>query len=87
MAHNGRPLLRPHIDAYRRALDEARGDLSVMNFQHECRLADLLRQLDEVRAELDALKDAVRRRVAAERELANLRALREAERDPTMRLH
>ena len=80
---NARRLLQPHIDAYRRALAEAKADLSVMNFQHQCRQADLLRQVEELRGELEALKDIVRRRVAAERELANLRALRAAERDPT----
>ena len=82
-----RRLLRPHLDGYRRALNQARGELAQLSFEHACRAADLARQLDQVREELAALKDAIRRRVAAERELANLRALREAERDPTMRLH
>jgi hypothetical protein len=76
---NGRRLLRPHIDAYRRALAECRADLAVLHFQSQCRAADLAQQLDQVRQELATLKDVVRRRVAAEAELANLRTLRDAE--------
>jgi hypothetical protein len=76
-----RRLLRPHIDAYRAALAECRADLAQMNFRHQCALADLHRELDETRAAFEELKAAVRHRVAAERELTNLRTLRDAERD------
>jgi len=82
-----RRLLRPHLDAYRRALDEAKTDLSVLNFQHACRTADLLRQVEELRAELEALKDIVRRRVAAEQELSHLRQLRDAQPELGQRLN
>jgi hypothetical protein len=76
---NSRRLLRPHIDAYRAALNEARGDLAQLSFEHACRTADLVRQVDALRSELATLKDVVRRRIEAERELADLRALRDAE--------
>jgi len=90
---NGRRLLRPHIDAYRAALAEAKADLSVMNFRHECRIADLLRQLDEVRAAFEELRAAVLARQNAEHELAALHREREiaraqaAERDPCQPLN
>jgi hypothetical protein len=74
-----RPLVRPCALAYAKAYAEARADLSAMHFQYECRMADLTRALEQTRSELDALRDVVRRRVAAERELANLHALRDAE--------
>jgi hypothetical protein len=76
---NARRLLRPHIDAYRAALAECRADLAQMHFQHQCWQADLRRELEEVRAELTKLKAVVRARRDAEQELANLRALRDAE--------
>ena len=82
-----RRLLRPHIDAYRRALAEAKAELSVMNFQAECRAADLARQLDEVRCDFEALKLAVRNRIAAERQVVELRQLRDATRDFGQRLN
>jgi hypothetical protein len=72
-----RPIVRPGANAYRSLLDEARADLAQMHFRHQCRLADLHRELEEVRAAFEELKNVVRRRVAAEQELASLR--REAE--------
>ena len=81
-----RPLIRLNA-CYQALLDEAKADLAQLHFRHQCALADLTRELDEVRAELDELKTAVRRRVAAERELAELRTLRAAERDVDTRLH
>ena len=87
MNSNGRRLLRPHIDAYRRALDEARGELAQLDLRHQRRHADLLRQLDEVRRELDELRAVVRARHRAEAELANLRALRDAEPELGQRLN
>ena len=91
--NNARRLLRPHIDAYRAALAECRSDLGAMHFAYECRMADLHRELDTCRSELDELKGAIRARQRAEQELAGLyrerelmRALR-AERDPALPLN
>jgi hypothetical protein len=87
-----RRLLRPAAAAYAKALAECRADLAQMNFRHQCALADLHRELDQTRAAFEELKDVVRRRVAAEAELASLRRERElmlalsAERDPAMPL-
>jgi len=69
-----------------------KSDLAAMHFKHLCELSDLRRELDTVRAEFEELKDVVRRRVAAEAELASLRRERQlmlalsAERDPAMPL-
>jgi len=100
MAHNGRRLLRPHIDAYRAALAECRADLAQMNFRHQCALADLHRELDALRAELeqaraafDELRSVSLARQRAETEVAELRRMqaigraRAAERDPATPLH
>jgi hypothetical protein len=71
-----RPLLRPGALAYRKALAEARADLDALNFWHECKLADLYRELAEVRAEFERLKEAVKARQKAEHELERLREMR-----------
>jgi len=94
MIRNGRRVLYSpqYVRGFAVALREARADLHDMHFKHLCELADLHRELDKCRAELDALKDIVRRRVAAEAELAALRRERElmralsAERDPALPL-
>ena len=95
-----RRLIRPHADAYRRALAEARSELAAMDARHRHRHDDLLRQLDEVRSELDEtraafqeLRTIVRARQRAESELAELyRELeiaraRAAEREPCQPLN
>jgi hypothetical protein len=87
-----RPLIRLSA-AYKALLDEAKADLAQMHFRHQCRLADLYRELDEVRRELDELKAAVRARQRAESELASLYRERSiaraqaAERDPNAALN
>ena len=73
-----RPLIRLSA-AYKALLAEARADLAQMHFEHQCRLADLHRELAGVRAEFEALRAVVRARHHAEQELSNLRALKDAE--------
>jgi hypothetical protein len=88
MMFRSRPLIRLAAQ-YKAMLDECKADLARMHFEHQCRQADLRRELDAVRSELDALKDVVRRRHAVESELAELYRERSiaraqaAERDPT----
>jgi hypothetical protein len=74
-----RPIVRPGAALLKALYDECRGDLAQMHFRHQCAQADLVRQLDEVRAELDQVRAAfdelrsisfVRQR--AEQELASL---------------
>jgi Skp family chaperone for outer membrane proteins len=92
---NGRRLLYSprYVDGYRVALLEAREDLHGLHFKHQCELADLRRELDKCRADLEELRAAVRARQNAEQELASLhreRAIQRARaqaRDPTIPLH
>ena len=87
---NGRRLLRPHLDRFRAALAECRGDLYALDFKHQCAIEDLHRELEQTRADFEALKTVVRARHQAEAELDRLRAIRAATttgRDLGMRLH
>jgi hypothetical protein len=54
-----------------------RSELAEQHFRHLCAQADLRRELDAARADLDALRDAILRRQAAEQEVATLRRARE----------
>ena len=77
-----------HPDQVRALFNRMRGDLHDLHFKHMCQMADLRRQFDACRAELDELKSAVRARVRAEAELHALHRERDirnamrAERDP-----
>jgi len=77
---NRRPLVRACADTYPALLHEAKADLAQLHFEHRCRMADLERALAETRQELEDLRDIVRRRMAAERELAELYRERDIER-------
>jgi hypothetical protein len=83
---------RPVLRAFRKLYDQACADLAEMNRRHQSAIADLTHELEEVRAEFEELKAAVRRRVAAEQEVVALRRERElmlalrAERDPALPL-
>jgi hypothetical protein len=73
-------------------LVEARADLADLSFKHACQHADLMRELDKCRAELDELRALVLMRQEADAQVAALyreRAIaraRAAERDPAMPL-
>ena len=88
-----RPIVRPGANAYRSWLDEAKADLAQMHFRHQCAQADLRRELDQVRGELEEFRAVIRARQRAEAELAELYREREiaraqvAERDPATPLN
>jgi hypothetical protein len=82
-----RPLVRPHVDAYRALLAECRADLAQLDFENARRQADRDREIAALRAELEALKSIVRRRHLAEQELEYLRTLRDAEPELGQRLN
>jgi len=73
-------LIRPGLIALRSLLDEAKGDLARLHFEHRCRMADRDREVAALRAELEALKAVVRARQHAEAELAALYREREIQR-------
>jgi hypothetical protein len=94
MLRNGRRLLYSpaYVEGYRRALQEAHADLADMSFKSACRHADLMRELDKCRAELDELRAMVLARHRLDAELVGLYRERElqratrAQRDPSQRL-
>ena len=47
-----RPLVRPHVDAYRALLAECRADLAQLDFENARRQADRDREIAALRAEL-----------------------------------
>jgi hypothetical protein len=78
MLRNNRLVYHPrYIEACRATLDVARADLAALARQHQCEIADLRRELNEVRALYDELCAAVRARQLAESELARLYRERE----------
>lgn len=85
-----RVLYRP--DQVRRLVAGMREDLRDLRFKHLREMADLRRELDEVRNDYIRLRDAVRARHRAEAELADLRRQRNlveawaSERDPATQL-
>jgi hypothetical protein len=90
---NRRVLYSPaYVEGYRRALVEAHADLADLSFKHACHHADLMRELDKCRAELDELRAAVLRRNRLDEELVGLyrerdiERARAAERDPAQPL-
>ena len=93
MTCRNRALVRPGAALFRALYDECRGDLAALSFKHACALADLHRELDACRAELEELRAAVLARQNAETELRELyreRAIqraRAAERDPAAPLN
>jgi len=92
MSRNGCKLLYTE-ERVRALFSRMRSDLHEMNFRHQCQLADLRRELDEVRAAYAELRAATLARTQAEAELASLYRQREiararaAERAPTMPLN
>ena len=60
------------VEAYRRALQQAREDLHEMDLKHRAAMADLYAELDQCRCEIEKLKDIVRERHAAEQRVALL---------------
>jgi chromosome segregation ATPase len=100
MNSNGRRLIRPHIDAYRAALTEARADLNALHAAHERRQIEaqrrqqnLVDELEALRHELSELKSVIRARQRAQAELDGLYRERElmralaAPRDPALPLN
>jgi hypothetical protein len=69
-----RRLVRPWYAArYRKVLAECRADLNEQHFQHLCELAELRKELNQVRADYEALCNAVQERTRAEADLALLK--------------
>jgi len=93
MMYGRRRLIRPCALTWQALYDECSADISAMHFRHQCAQADLRRELDAVRGELEALKAAVRARQTAQAELDGLYRERElmralsAERDPALPLN
>jgi hypothetical protein len=93
--HKGRVVLYhpKFVEGFCAALAEAKADLHDLHFKHVCEMADLRRELDACRAELDGLRTAVLARQHAEGELAILHRERDiaraqaAERDPNAALN
>ena len=92
MQHNGRRLLysSQFVRGFAVALREAKADLHKMHFKHLCELADLKKEIGELRS---IFHDVVRcLRTQAETDVATLRqrletALARIERDPNKLLH
>jgi len=93
MQHNGRRLLYSpqYVQGFRVALREARTDLHDIHFKHLCELADLRREIAELRDVLHLLVTTLRRQ--ADQDVAQLRrqletaTLARLERDPAKPLH
>jgi hypothetical protein len=92
MSRSGRRLVYTE-ERVRALFSGMRADLHTMNFRHQCELADLRRELNEVRTAYFELRAAVLARQKAEAELAGLYREREiararaAERDPNAALN
>jgi len=88
---NGRRVL-VHPDRVHQMFNRMREDLHALSFRHACEVADLRRELDEVRGLYAQLRAAVLARQNAEQELHQLYREREIqrarviERDPATRL-
>jgi hypothetical protein len=93
MSRNFRPLIRPHFNLLAEAFAEAKADLVQMAYEHQCELAQLRRELVEVRALYDELRAVTLARQQADAEVAELHRLRAiaraqaAERDPNAPLN
>ena len=92
MQHNGRRLLYSpqYVRGFRVALREARTDLYDMHFKHLCELADLRKEIAELRAVLHLVVTTLREK--ADQDVAQLRRqletpLARLERDPAKPLH
>jgi hypothetical protein len=73
---NGRKLLYT-AERVHSMFARMRGELSALSFRHACEIADLRKELDRVRAEYEALRDAVLERTRAEAGLELLKRDRE----------
>jgi len=86
-----RVLYRPeHVAALRGVLARAKADLHEMHFRHLCELADLRREVGELREALQLVMSITRQQVEAD--VASMRrqlelALARVERDPRKPLH
>jgi hypothetical protein len=82
-----------YVAGFARALREARADLDAMHAKHLYEMDELRRELDEVRDAFNQLRAAVTRREQADVEVCALYRERDivrakaAERDPTTLLH
>jgi hypothetical protein len=66
-----------HPAAVRRLVDSMRADLHAQHLKHLCELADLRAELDAVRGQFEALRNAVLERTKAEAEVELLKRDRE----------
>ena len=90
---NGRRVVLYHpkyVEGFRNPLREAKADLHTMHFRHLCELADLRKEIAELRSILADVVAALR--TQAETDVATLRqrletALARIERDPNKLLH
>jgi hypothetical protein len=93
MSHNRLVYSPQYVAGFVTALRQARAALSQMHFRHLCQMADLGRELAQMRAELEGLRSATLARQRAAAEVADLRRLqaigraRAAERDPATPLN
>jgi len=89
MSRNRKLLYTPgYVEGFRNALRQARAELAQQHFHHLCELADVRKELDELRAQFDTLRSISLARSKAETKIEELRRLqaigraRAAERDP-----
>lgn len=69
--YDRRPLVRPHLLAIAKAYSEAKAELHVLAFEHRCAIADIQKEVDELR---DIVSDVVTAlRVKADPDVAELR--------------
>ena len=92
MQHNGRRLLysSQFVRGFAVALREAKADLHKMHFKHLCELADLKKEIGELREVMLLVTSTLRQQ--SEADVATLRrqletALARIERDPAKPLH
>ena len=71
-----RPLIRPDLLAIAKAYADARAELHAIAFEHRCALADVLHEVEDLRAILRDVVTGLRQ--SADRDIASLR--RELER-------
>jgi hypothetical protein len=76
MSRNGRRLLYTE-ERVRAMFAQMKGELSAQHFRHLCAQADLRKQLDEVRGQFEALRNAVLERERAEANVELLKRDRE----------
>jgi hypothetical protein len=86
-----RPLLRPHVAAYAKVLAQAQADLHALHLQHQCAVADLRREVNELRDIIGDVVSAFRQK--ADQDVGQLRRqleialVRLTQRDPAKPVH